>query len=105
MENTTTKIISIHRLTNFFKKIYLGLNQEQLKELEKELLKIYPSENSEVLFSTDYSEEDNSVGVSIYVSNPISQNDVTKLEFPILISQYLSRADITLHLNRCQHRV
>jgi hypothetical protein len=94
MENTTTKIISIHKLTKVFKKVYLGANQEQLKELEKELMKVYPSEESEVLFSTDYSEEDNSVGISIYVSNPVPATETTKLELPVLMSQYLNYADV-----------
>ena len=93
MENTTTKLISIHKLTKFFKKIYTGSNPEQLKELEKELMKMYPSEESEVLLSTDYSEDENSVGVSIYVSNPIPQVEATKMDFPALMFQYLSHAD------------
>ncbi|MCP5501129.1 MAG: hypothetical protein H7A25_14575 [Leptospiraceae bacterium] len=93
MENTN-KIISLQKLAQIFTKVYRGLNPEQLLKLEEELLKLYPSEESEVLVSADYSEEKNSVGLSIYVSKPFPQENIQKLEWDRLMLEYLLRADV-----------
>lgn len=91
---TANEIISIQKLAKSFEKIYHGLDKNQLEELDKETKKIYPSEESEVFLSTDYSEEENSVGVSIYVSKPLSQNNLPKINFDKLMLEYLLRTDI-----------
>ncbi|MCB1159080.1 MAG: hypothetical protein H7A25_20045 [Leptospiraceae bacterium] len=93
MENMNT-IISLQKLAQIFTKVCRGFKSEQLSKLEEELLKLYPSEESEVLVSADYSEEKNSVGLSIYVSKPLSQENLSKLEWDRLMLEYLLRADV-----------
>lgn len=92
--NKEKKHISIHKIAQSFHKIYEGLNKEQLKELDKELLKMYPSEHSEVLFFPDYGEEENSMGLSIYVTHPQKDKAVKAINFSQLVLEYLIRADI-----------
>ena len=92
--NTQQPVVSMKKIMDVFAKIHKGLNKEQLNELDKELLKIYPSEQSEVLVSTDYSEENNSVGVSIYVSEPKTNTTIQKLPFNQLMSELLQSTDI-----------
>lgn len=87
--------VSIHKLAKIFEKIYAGLDTYQIGELEKELLKMYPSEESEVLFSAGYTEDTNSVGISVYVSNPLTGDNLQKVNFDKLIFEYLIRADIS----------
>ena len=88
-------IVSIHKLTKAFEKIYAGLDEEQLMELDKELSKIYPSEDSEVLLASDYGEEENSVGISIYVSKPLVADQLQSISFDKLVLEYLLRADLS----------
>lgn len=94
MENNQT-FISIHKLAKAFEKIYKGLNQFQLGELDKELIKMYPSDESEVLFMTGYDEETNSIGVSLYISSPSTETKIEKIDFDKLMFAYLVRADLT----------
>jgi len=93
--NTPKTILNIKNLALAFEKIFKGIEKLQLDELDKELIKIYPSNNSQVLLSTDYDDDENSVGLSIYVSNPTSENNLQKIEFDKLMFQYLIYADIT----------
>lgn len=87
--------VSVHQLAKIFKKIYAGLDTYQLGELDKELVKMYPSDESEILFTLGYSEDTNSVGVSIYVSKPLLAEKVEKMSFDKLMFEYLVRADIS----------
>lgn len=93
--NKDKSLISIHKITKSFQKIYAGLNTQQLEELDKELMKMYPSENSEVLFCSDYGEEENSIGISIYVSAPKTNDNLQKISFDKLVFEYLIRADLS----------
>ena len=86
--------VSVHKLTKIFEKIYAGLDTYQLGELDKELVKMYPSEESEVWFYSDYDEEGNSVGISIYITKPLSEEAAQPKSFDKLMSAYLMRADI-----------
>lgn len=88
-------LVSIHKIAKSFQKICAGLQKQQLEELDKELIKIYPSEDSEVLLQADYEEEENSIGLSIYVSHPLKNDDLEKLSFDQLVFEYLIRADIS----------
>lgn len=92
--NKEKKHISIHKLAQSFQKIYAGLDKTQLTALEEELLKMYPSEQSEVLFFPDYGEEENSMGLSIYVTHPKKEKVIEKVNFDQVIFKYLIRADV-----------
>lgn len=90
--------ISIKKLALAFEKIYKGIQQYQLDELDKEIIKIYPSTESEVLLSADYEEEENSIGMSIYVSKPQTEN-IEKKTFDKIMFEYLIHADIEKLVN------
>ena len=90
---------SIKKLALVFEKIDKGAQQFQLSELNKELLKIYPSSESELSLSADYSEDDNSVGISIYVSKPQTDKLTQAIPFGKLMFEYLIRADIKKLVN------
>ena len=94
MNEENTKTVSIHKIAKQFEKIYNGLNQEQLEQMDEELLKIHPSEESDVFMSADYDEDENSIGISIFISNPLPQENLQKLSFDKLMFEYLIRADI-----------
>lgn len=87
-------IISVHKIIQFFSKAAIKLDEQQLKALDEELKKIYPTEKSEVSLTSSYSEEDNSIGISIFLSHPIQEEPVVTLSFNQLMSEYLIRADI-----------
>lgn len=87
-------IISVHKIIQFFSKAATKLDEQQLKALDEELKKIYPTEKSEVSLTSSYSEEDNSIGISIFLSHPIQEEPVVALSFNQLMSEYLIRADI-----------
>ena len=89
------KLVSVHKLAKSFQKIYAGLNEQQLEALDKELMKIYPSEESEVLFGSDYGEGENSMGISIYVTQPLMEENLKKISFDKLVFEYLVRADVS----------
>ena len=88
-------LVSVHKLAKSFQKIYAGLNRDQLGELDNELLKMYPANQSEILLFSDYDEEENSVGISIYVTQPLAEENVQKKSFDKLMLEYLIRADIS----------
>ncbi len=93
--NTNQNTVSIHKLARSFEKIYKGLDKHQISEMDKELIKMYPSKESEVLLSTDYGEEENSMGVSIYVSKPLAKEKLEPISFDKLMFENLIRADIS----------
>ena len=93
--DTEKTIVNIKKLARAFDKIYKGIAQNQLDELNKELLKIHPTDDSEVLLFADYDEEENSMGLSIYVSNPDTDEELEALSFDKLMFEYLLLADIT----------
>lgn len=92
--DTNKATININSLIKKFEKIYKGLNKEQLTELDKELSKIYPSEQSEVLIAADYDNDENSMGLDIFISQPLSTTTVKNINFDKLMQEYLIRADI-----------
>jgi len=87
--------VRISLIAKAFAKIYKTIDKQQIAEIETELLKIYPSPESEVLLSADYDDEENSVGVSIYVSKPLPSDMVQKMNFDKLMFEYLLYADIS----------
>jgi hypothetical protein len=68
-------------LLHLFYKISEQTQETHLREFSKELRKIYPTENSLVTIISDYDEEENSVGLSIYVASPALLKDVEKTDF------------------------
>lgn len=88
-------IISVQKLITHFDTIYKSINKTQVEKLENELLKMHPSHKSEVFISSDYSEEENSVGISIYISEPKTGNEKKPLAFDTLMQEYLIKADIS----------
>ncbi len=88
------KKVSVKKIEMICNKIANGIEKFQLYELDKELLKIYPTDNSEVFLATDYDEDDNSVGISIYVSNPQTEEEVKPISFNKLLFEYLILTDI-----------
>lgn len=94
MDNNKQQI-SIFKIAKTFEKIYKGLNKKQVAEVEKEMAKIVSSESSEVFMAADYEDEENSMGMSIYISNPLTEQDTKKIHFDKLMFEYLLRADIS----------
>ena len=86
--------VNVHKIAKAFRQFYKGLEQYQLDALEKELLNMYPSEDSEVMIFTGYDEEDNSIGVSLFVTNAIQVEGKQKMDFNQLLLEYLIRMDI-----------
>ena len=86
--------VNIKKIATVFEKIHKGIVQFQLDELDKELIKIYPTNESEILLSADYSEDDNSVGISIYVSKPQTSENTENIPFDKIMFEYLIRCDI-----------
>lgn len=68
-------------LLDLFDKVSEQAQEMQLNEISKELSKIYPSEISLVTMMGDYDEQDNSVGLSIYVSDPALPEGVEEMDF------------------------
>ena len=87
--------VSVHKIAKAFQKMHKGLVQYQLDALEKELLNMYPSEESEVMIFTDYDEEENSIGVGLYVSKAIQVKAAEKIDFDQLMLEFLKRMDIS----------
>ena len=86
---------TIYNITKAFEKVFEGTDKLRCNALDNELIKIQPSENSQVLLSTDYDEEENSVGLSIYVSNPQTGNHLVPLSFDKLMYQFLIRTQVS----------
>ena len=86
--------LSLLKMIRAFEKIGRGIAPFPLGELEKELLKMQPSEESEVSFFADYDEEDHSLGLSIYVSLPLAEEKPEKCSFGMMMHDYLLRADL-----------
>ncbi len=92
--NDNKQQISIAKLAKAFEKIHKGLNKEQVNVIVKEeMSKVIPSENSEVYMTADYDDEENSMGMSIYVSNPLPMQDIKELHFDKIMFEYLIRTD------------
>lgn len=92
--NKEKPIINIKKLTDTFTNISQGIEKHQLDEFYKEIIKIYPSYDSEVLISTDYDEEENSVGFSIYVSKPKADIKQSEINFSNFMSECLLLSDV-----------
>ncbi len=87
--------VNITKLAKAFGKIYKGLDKEQVSMIVKEEMnKVIPSENSEVYMTASYDEKDNSIGINIYISNPLAKEDVKEQNFDKIMFEYLLRADI-----------
>jgi hypothetical protein len=76
-------------LLGIFEKIGKQAQEIQLNELSKELSKIYPSESSLVAMMCDYDEEENSVGLSVYVSAPTLPEAAKETDFYVFFAASL----------------
>lgn len=90
----TKDIVNIKKLELAFNKIYQGIEKYQSDELNKELVKMYPTDDSEVMLSAGYDEEENSMGIGIYVSKPKTDKEPDIIPFNQLMFEYLLRTDI-----------
>ena len=98
----TKNPFTVFKMIQIFDKIEKGAHAEHLAVLSEELQKMHPTDESEVFFSTDYSVDENSVGVSIYVSNPIATEKAKPMPFGKLMTEYLLRSDVTELSNTAQ---
>ena len=87
--------VNVHKIAKAFQKFNMGLEPYQLDALEKELLNMYPSEDSEVMIFTDYDEEENSIGLGLYVSKAKQVEVSQKINFDLLMLEYLQRMDVS----------
>ena len=85
---------TVFKMMQIFNKIEKGAHTEHLAALSEELLKIHPTDESEVYLTTDYDNEEYSVGASIYVSNPLAAENVKPIPFGKLMKEYLLRSDV-----------
>ncbi len=96
--NDTKQSISIYKLAKAFEKMSKGFSGKSKEELaiieQQEMSKIIPSENSEVYMVADYDNDENSIGLSIYVSNPLEKKQIKEIHFNKIMFEYLLRADI-----------
>lgn len=95
--------VNVHNIAKAFQRFHKGLEQRQLHALEKELMNMYPSEDSEVMIFTGYDEKGNSIGVSLFVTKAIKVEEKQKMGFNQLMLEYLIRMDIERMdaLNNC----
>ncbi len=101
--NDSTPKISVLKLSQAFDKIYKGLDKMQVTALEtEELYKIIPSDKTEVFMASDYDNDDNSIGLSVFVSNPRKEINPNEKCFDKIMSEYLIRADISKFANIMQ---
>ncbi len=92
--NNNNKKVSISKLVKAFEKIYKGLNKMQITAFEtEELFKIVPSEETEVFMASDYDDEENSMGVSLYVSKPLANQNPESIRFDKIMFECLVKAD------------
>ncbi len=87
--------ISIHKIKKAFEKIYAGMDKTLVPELENEIHQLVPSDTSEVYMVAGYDEQDNRIGVSVYVSNPLNKADIKDMHFDEIFYQWLLKANIT----------
>jgi len=93
--NTKKETVSIFRIAKAFEKIYKGLNKEQISIIEQqEMVKVVPSNKTEVHIGVGYEDEGNSIGLSIYVSNPKKSPNPQKVRFDKLMFEYLLKSDV-----------
>ncbi len=86
---TVTSIDSLHKA---FIKIHEGLETEFVSRIEQEMIQLVPSENSSVFLKAGYSENENTLSLNVYVSNP--QSEVKEIHFSDIIYQWLIKADV-----------
>ncbi len=89
----TEQTVSVQSLAQYFQKIYEGLPDEQRSVFDKEIRQMYPSPQSEVSVSSGYNEDDNSIGVSVYVSKPLREDEINPKNFGELMREYLHFSD------------
>lgn len=92
--NEEKTIMNIKKLSDTFEKISKGIEKSQLDALDKEIVKIYPSSESKVLISTDYGEEENSMGISIYISKPKTDMKQSEIYFSKFMFECLLLSDV-----------
>ncbi len=88
----TKTITSIDSLHKAFIKIYQGLGVEFVSRIEQEMIQLVPSEDSSVFLKAGYSENENTLSLNVYVSNP--QKDPKEIHFSEIIYQWLIKADV-----------
>lgn len=93
MEQESENFLSVWQLAKQFEKIYQGLDKTQVQVLEQELLKMYPSDQSQVWIFSGYSEDDNLIGMNIGISQALDETKTAK-SFNELMKNYLFYADI-----------
>ena len=93
METATTVKTSVHSLNKAFTKIYKGLEPEYVTRMEEEMLKIVPSDESEVFLKAGYDEEENTCTFNVYVSKP-KKTEIDNLHFDDIVFQWLLMADV-----------
>ncbi len=102
MNNNSTKI-SVFKLSQAFEKIYKGLNKMQVTALEtEELFKVIPSHSTEVFMASGYDNDDNTIGLSVYISNPLKENNSQIKSFDKIMNEYLQRSDTSRFENIMQ---
>lgn len=93
MEQEQQEFLSVWQIAQQFEKIYQGIDKTQVQVLEQELLKMYPSEKSQVWIFSDYGEDDNSIGLDIGISEALKNVDTPKT-FAQLMQNYLIYTDL-----------
>ena len=100
----TEQKVSVDSLHKAFQKISAGLDPVKLSRIEKEMRKIVPTENSEVIAMPGYIDEDNRLSISLYISEV---QEVSNLKFDDIIEKLLKKISIDKLdiLNKCVLRL
>jgi len=89
--NTIPKISNFKELKEVFNRIYKGLDKTQLAQFELEMQKLIPSDKSEIFIASGTDNEDNSITISSYVSDPAINHDY--LTFDKIMELWLQIVD------------
>ncbi len=105
--DVTAQSISIDSIAALFTKMYQRLPQKALTVIEKELAKIVPTASSRVLFSAGFSEDDNTLIINIFVTNPNKNTAQDTITFTSVLSLLLQYAEINKlsDVMDCIHRL
>jgi len=95
METFVENNININSVLVAFDKICSGLNPQRVSVMEKELQKMVPSAESEVLIKTGYSDNDNTLSINLFVNKVLSVDKLDVTDLNKILRKMILKADIS----------
>lgn len=92
--DVTAQSINIDSIASSFTKMYEGLSADALPGIEKELAKIVPSASSKVLLSAGFDENNSTLIINIFVTNPQKNVEPDTITFSSVLSLLLQFSEI-----------